>query len=224
MAKRMAIVLSQLQRATPAQHELEGGIVAELLMVHGLEVTVVTDLTVLGDDDTGILCLEGITGDMVMLSWIQSAEAHRHLAERGIHGRLGRTTFTRAVDSLDHTPSGNHSTRTIYHIDLRSVREVKDCCAEIERIRSEALVQVVDLGRIGAAPSRQTDATAPAAGESQTGTAARPEHTARPSTATPATVMPQNPAETTTSHEVDGVDGEDAALDRLMEQFDAWDV
>ena len=91
MAKRIAIVLSQSKHASQNHRDLEGAIVAELLMVHGLEVTLVPDLTSLSDDDTGLLCLEGIAGDMVMLSWLGGAEAHDALARRGIRGRWGRT-------------------------------------------------------------------------------------------------------------------------------------
>lgn len=220
MAKRIAIVLSQSKGAGPTQRELEGSIVAELLMVHGLEVTLVTDLTSLDDDDTGILCLEGITGDMVMLSWIQSADAHRSLAERGIYGRLGRSVFDggeRASAAMD--GEGNLSPRTIYHVDLRSVPAVKDCCAEIERIRNEASVQVVGLGAVGAVPPSVEKAKDPTAAEQPTSPS-----TTSSSTSSSSTSGQQAQASSKSSNESDEVDDDDPELDELMEQFDAWDI
>ena len=215
MAKRIAIVLSQLKGASPAQRDLEGSVVAELLMVHGLEVTLVADLTALDDDDTGVLCLEGITGDMVLLSWMSSDDAHQHLAARGIQGRLGRTATTQDIRATH--VEDNDSPRTIYHIDLRSIHEVKDCCTEIERIRDEASVQVIGLGLISPAeakPSEVQGSTGNDRGLNKSAPTPSPSDQVKSNTLKPAQAPP-TPAD---------IDDDDPELDALMEQFDAWDV
>lgn len=217
MAKRMAIVLSQSKGAGPVHRELEGTVVAELLMVHGLEVTLVPDLTTLGNEDTGLLCLEGITGDMVMLSWLDCVEAHGALAKLGIEGRSGRTEFSsesraESGDAIDRQP--NKASRTIYHIDLRSVNDLKACCVEIQRIRDEASVNVVDLGLgISVDPSRMApgDVAIPASKASDTVSSG------------PAPVPPAQANAPTLSSDAEPADDDDEALDRLMQQFDACD-
>ncbi len=213
MAKRIAIVLSQLNGASPAQRDLEGAMVAELLMVQGLEVTLVNDLMNFVDDDTNLLCLEGIAGDMVMMSWMPSADVHRHLDERGIQGRFGRTTLSSGGNASLAGPAGIGSARTIYHIDLRSVEEVNDCCAEIQRIRNEASVEVVGLGLIGTAAAKPPEARNASDG-SQT-----VEQPPKSSSAD----VPSSPVKPITTSETES-DDEDRALDELMDQFDAWDA
>ena len=126
MAKRIAIVLSQLKGASPAQRELEGSVVAELLMVHGLEVTLITDLTALDDEDTGVLCLEGIAGDIVIAQLDVRAVTHigTLLSGEFTAGSDVRRRVTHSHQRDARSIIGdNRSPRTIYHIDLRSVND-----------------------------------------------------------------------------------------------------
>ena len=70
MAKRLTVVISQGQSANPAKRKLEEDLVAGLLFQQGVEVTVIPNLYDLAPDGTGMLCLQGITGDMVVCSWL----------------------------------------------------------------------------------------------------------------------------------------------------------
>ena len=69
MTKRISVVLSQFPQANPANRALEEDLVVELLLEHNIEVTLVPHLASLQPGDTGTLCLEGIKGEMIVLSW-----------------------------------------------------------------------------------------------------------------------------------------------------------
>lgn len=201
MARRITVVLSQSARPNPTQRDLEGTLVAELLMVHGLEVTLVPDLSTLDDGDTGMLCLEGISTDMVMLSWMPPVDALSHLRERGIGGRAGRTSLGAEPALVE----GDAHPRTIFCIDLHRLTSVQACCDEIHRIREEATVTTYDLGisPIPTSPSRSADvestksAIEPPVGNTET--------------------VPH--AGEQDEHDAD----DDEELDRLMDELDAWD-
>ena len=70
MAHRMNVVVSQGQSRNPDKRNLEESIVAALLMENGFDVTVIPHLYDLQNDDTGILALQGITGNMIVLCWL----------------------------------------------------------------------------------------------------------------------------------------------------------
>jgi NAD-dependent dihydropyrimidine dehydrogenase PreA subunit len=91
MAKRLTVVISQGQSTNPAKRKLEEDLVAGLLFQQGVEVTVIPNLYDLAPDGTGMLCLQGITGDMVLCSWLFPRAAHWILERNGIHGQIGTT-------------------------------------------------------------------------------------------------------------------------------------
>ena len=174
MAKRITVVVSQGQSANPVKRNLEEQLVGELLLERGVEVTVIPHLYDLSPDGTGMLCLQGITGDMVVLSWLYPRAAHWILDRNGIKGRVGTTLLEAsdadeddeesdqaedAADEQDDKPrvgARDLPNRTIYCIDLRARDTAAPYTEEIRRILSEASVQTVDLmGWIGGAPKAE---------------------------------------------------------------------
>jgi NAD-dependent dihydropyrimidine dehydrogenase PreA subunit len=175
MANRLTIVISQGQSNNPAKRRLEEALVGTLLLEPGLEVTVIPNLYDLAPDGTGMLCLQGITGDMVVLSWLYARAAHWTLDRNGIRGRVGQVLLAGNADAEDEDEekdgkedgsaegeqdakprvleSRPASNRTIYCLDLRAKAEAEPYLAEIRRIRDEAAVQTVSLlGWIGGTP------------------------------------------------------------------------
>ncbi|MEQ9379616.1 MAG: ferredoxin family protein, partial [Pirellulales bacterium] len=164
MAKRVTVVLSQGQSANPAKRGLEEMLVAELLGTPGVEITVVPHLYDLKPDGSGMLCLQGITGDMIVLSWLYPRAAHWILARNQVQGAVG-TTLLRTADDEDfdededsdieavadeesQTVEANPSptpSRSIYCLDLRAYDDAKVYTDEIRRIVQEASVQTVSL-------------------------------------------------------------------------------
>ena len=208
MARRISVVLSQSQRPNPTQRDLEGTLVAELLMVHGIEVTLIPDLATLNEGDTGMLCLEGITGDIVLLSWYSSHEAIQHLHQREVLGRLGRTSFD---ESAVKEESASHP-RTVFAINMAELPSVQRCCEEIQRIREEVAVTTFDLG-ISIVGSENTTEPASQAKQNVTEPNKSQDVAGDPSA---------NQDEV--DHDEEESDPDDASLDRLIDQLDAWDT
>jgi NAD-dependent dihydropyrimidine dehydrogenase PreA subunit len=172
MPKRLTAVISQGQSANPAKRKLEEDLVAALLMERGIEVTVIPNLYDLAPDGTGMLCLQGIAGDMVLCGWLYPRAAHWILERNGIHGQIGSTLLkgesddeededddeTERKSSPDNNADGESngngkshvglrhaSNRTIYCLDLRALPTAEPYLEEIRRIQRESSVQTVSL-------------------------------------------------------------------------------
>lgn len=161
MAKKLTVVISQGQSANPVKRKLEEDLVAALLFERGVEVTVIPHLYDLAPDGTGMLCLQSIAGDMVVLSWLYPRAAHWTLDRNGIRGRAGTVLLQSDVEEGDEeeeeaaddkprvAASLPASNRTIYCLDLRARNEVEPFVAEIRRIIAEASVQTVGIDLLG---------------------------------------------------------------------------
>src|SRR5690606_7163381 len=159
MARRLTVVVSQGQSANPAKRQLEEDIVAALLFEKGIEVTVVPHLYDLKPDGTGMLALQNIGGDMVVLSWLYPRAAFWTLHRFGIKGRFGTTLIEPETDDEDdedaHQDDAEQQAppstardvpnRFIYCLDLRWHTQVKTYVDEIQRIAAEASVPTVQL-------------------------------------------------------------------------------
>ena len=70
MAKRLSVVVSQSPSKNPAKRKLEEDIVAGLLFENGIDVTIVPNLYDIKPDSTGMLALQQIKGNVVVISWM----------------------------------------------------------------------------------------------------------------------------------------------------------
>ena len=159
MAKRISVVISQSPSKNPAKRKLEEDIVAQLLGQRGIEVTVVPHLYDLKADGTGILCLQGIPGDMVVLGWLYPRAARWILSRNGIRGHEGQSLLVEETDEDDEELEQEEQTdetlrviqqmeipkRNIYCIDLRIRDGAEAFVEEIQRIAKESSAQVVSL-------------------------------------------------------------------------------
>src|SRR5258706_3347426 len=91
MAKRIAVVVSQGQSASPAKRQLEEDIISALLFEQGLDLGIIPHLYDLKPDGTGMLALNGIMGNMIVLSWLYERGARWTLDRFGIRGKEGLT-------------------------------------------------------------------------------------------------------------------------------------
>ncbi|MBI3468622.1 MAG: ferredoxin family protein, partial [Planctomycetes bacterium] len=162
MAKRLTVVISQGQSANPAKRDLEESLVAALLMERGVEVTVIPHLYDLAPDGTGMLCLQGIAGDMVVLSWLYPRAARWIMDRNQVRGHEGTTLLVAEADeddeeNEDDAPADGAATgngedlrgtvpsRKVYCIDLRVKDRPEPYLEEIRRIVAEMNVQTVPL-------------------------------------------------------------------------------
>jgi len=166
MARKLTVVVSQGQSANPAKRKLEEEIVAGLLFERGVEVTVVPHLYDLTPDGTGMLCLQGITGDMVVVSWLFERAAFWTLDRNGIRGREGKVELVNEEEDEDGDEAGEQAAndkprviasrelpnRTIWCLDLKARPTAAPFLEEIQRIKRLAEAKPVSiLGWIGGA-------------------------------------------------------------------------
>src|SRR5437588_4014500 len=101
---RLTVVLSQAQGKNPTRRALEESIVAALILEPGLDVSVIPYLYDLGPDHTGRLFLEGVRGDMVVLSWLYPRAAFWLLDRDGIKGHFGESQLKPPAEDEDEEP------------------------------------------------------------------------------------------------------------------------
>jgi len=165
MPKRVTVVISQSQSKNPAKRKLEEDLVAALLAERGVEVTVVPHLYDLAPDGTGMLCLQGIGGDMIVCAWLFPRAARWTLDRNGIRGREGASLLPAlgegddgdddddVEDELNEEEQGKQRVidtrelpaRKIYCLDLRAHEKAEPYLEEIRRIAQESTTQTVDL-------------------------------------------------------------------------------
>jgi len=173
MAKRVTVVVSQSQSKNPKKRQIEEEIVASLLGQRGIEVTVVPHLYDLAPDGTGMLCLQGITGDVIVCSWLYPRAAFWVLDRNDVRGQFGETQLRLYGESEDEddqdeedtaaeeekqrvTDSRHLPARKIYCMDLRAYDTAAPYLEEIRRIAKEASMQTVELmGWISGSPTAE---------------------------------------------------------------------
>lgn len=160
MPKRLTVVVSQGQSNNPAKRKLEEDIVAALLFEPGIEVTIVPHLYDLKPDGPGIMGLQAITTDFVVLSWLYERAARWTLDRNNIHGKRGTTLLVHESDEDDDDlldepeeesklrviDSRSMPNRMIYCIDLRVSNNLQEYVDEVKRIQREVSTSVVELG------------------------------------------------------------------------------
>lgn len=163
MSHRLTVVVSQSRSQNPKKRALEEEIVAGLLGERGIDVTVIPHLYDLKADGSGMLCLSGITGDVVVCSWLFPRAARWILDRNQIRGQEGITLLKsqgesdeeedndeeledsleddkeRVIDRLEFPP------RKVYALDLRAYDSATIYLDEIRRIASELSTPTLEL-------------------------------------------------------------------------------
>lgn len=169
MAKRLTVVVSQGQSSHPDKRRLEEDLVTQLIQEPGIDVLVIPHLYDLKGDGTGMLALQGVGGDMVVLSWLYERAARWTLDRQGIRGLPGQTTLAERDEGgdeegdEDEDPSADESAaapgdekqrvadqrtvpqRRIYCLELKVAATAAPVVAEIRRIAAESRQQLVSL-------------------------------------------------------------------------------
>ncbi len=164
MAHRLTVVVSQSRSLNPKKRGLEEEIVGGLLGVRGIDVTVVPNLYDLKADGTGMLCLSGISGDLVVCSWLFPRAARWVLDRNQIRGQEGVSLLKSLgeSDEDDETPDGKEigdepedkervidrldlPSRKVYCLDLRAYNSSDVFLDEVRRIAGELSTSTVEL-------------------------------------------------------------------------------
>ncbi len=163
MAKRTSVVISQSPSQNPVRRTMEEEIVTGLLMEPGIELTIIPSLYDLTPSSTGMLALQGINGNMIVVTWLFSRAAHWILDRHQIRGHVGTTLLVGATDDEENDDEDEEEAaaaeskprvvdtrplpdRKIYCLDLRITNRAADFITEVKRIHQENNIQVVSLG------------------------------------------------------------------------------
>lgn len=162
MAKRIAVVVSQGQSQHPAKRQLEEDVVAALLLEPGIDVAVIPHLYDLKPHGTGMLALQGIKGNLILLSWLFDRAARWILDRNDIRGQEGLTLIApeeEGAEDESEEPDEAESDdkdrvidhrvvpqRKIYCLDLRVHNTAQLYIDEIKRITDENNAEVVQIG------------------------------------------------------------------------------
>ena len=79
MAVRLPVILAQSSSRSAKQTQAEEDWIAHLLFEARLDATLIADLPTIALESTDQLCLEGIKGDFVLLSWLDPQVCSQHL-------------------------------------------------------------------------------------------------------------------------------------------------
>ncbi len=163
MARKLTVVISQHQGKDPRKRQLEEDLAARLIIEPGIDVSLVPHLYDMQTDHTGLLFLRGISGHVVVLSWLYPRGSRWILDRQGVRGHEGPTLLVEESDEEDVDPEENEHpdaigsvevpNRKLYCIDLRVRTKAEDFVREIKRIASENAEPVVSLTSwIGGSP------------------------------------------------------------------------
>ncbi|MGC1273195.1 MAG: ferredoxin family protein [Planctomycetaceae bacterium] len=166
---KLTVVISQSQGKNPAKRRLEEEIAAALLFDPEVEISLVPHLYDMQADHSGLLFLRGISGPLVVLSWLYPRGMRWILDRQGVKGHEG-TSLLRAEgedesDEVDETsdeenpesigPQGRMPNRRLWCLDLRAYDDSQVYLDEIKRIAAEQSVATVGLSlSLGGHPQR----------------------------------------------------------------------
>lgn len=163
---KVTVVISQAPGKHPAKRSLEESIAATLLLEPNVDLSIVPNLYDLGPDHTGRLFLDGVRGDMVVLSWLYPRAAFWLLDRDGIKGHFGETKLKPPVDEDEDEPSeqeperekgigagGSIPDRHIYTLDFRDFNSAKPYVEEVRRIIAECLQRRAENEKAKPAPT-----------------------------------------------------------------------
>ncbi|MCA9230652.1 MAG: ferredoxin family protein [Planctomycetales bacterium] len=163
MPHRLTVVISQSRSQNPKKRQLEEQVVAGLLGERGIDVTVVPHLYDLKPDGSGMLCLSGISGDLVVCSWLYPRAARWILDRNQIRGQEGKTLLKSLGETDDDDEADEEAiddlaedkprvadqrelpARRIYCLDLRAYDDASAFREEIVRIATELATPTIEL-------------------------------------------------------------------------------
>ncbi len=168
---RLSVVISQSPSKNPKKKKLEEDIVMGLMLQSGIDVTVVPNLYDIKPDSTGMLAMQKLGGNLVVVSWLYERAAHWVLDRNQIHGHIGKVLLQNEDDDEDDDEESDADksedddkdrvidqrelpNRRIYCLDLKASTKPNDFVDEIQRIHRENSVKVVGLGGGSPAPAK----------------------------------------------------------------------
>ena len=155
--KKLTVVISQHQGKNPVKRQLEEELAMAFMLDPEIEVSIVPNLYDLSHDHSGLLFLQGIQGDVVVLSWLFPRATQWILDRTGVKGKAGTVFLVGEEDEEDEDQDEAEQKnsdaigtldvpdRLIYSIDLRASTDAQEFLDEIRRIVDVTSTETVDL-------------------------------------------------------------------------------
>ncbi|MBS0206295.1 MAG: ferredoxin family protein [Planctomycetes bacterium] len=164
--RKLTVVISQAPGKNPVKRRLEEEIATRLMLSGAAEVSVVPHLYDLTADNTGMLWLKSLRGNLVVLGWLYPRAIRWVLDRSGVKGKEGQSRLNvvedENADDEDRPPeepaesrgigSIDVPNRLIYAIDLRNDGNPDTYIQEIERLSEVTSAPLVQLGSLGGLP------------------------------------------------------------------------
>ncbi|GIW93596.1 MAG: hypothetical protein KatS3mg110_1637 [Pirellulaceae bacterium] len=221
MAQRLTVVLSQTPHAGSKQRAFEEELVPQLLMESHLDLTVIPHLEQLQSSDTGLLCLQGISGPMVLISWLPPAKAHAELERCGVEGRRARHELD--TEQATHPTSG----RPVYFVDLNACTDIEKVVHLVRHLRDDLQVKTVSVDSLLGSLRGNNMSPQPVPVEPPRAgiTSAVEPHALRHAGGKqppPAAPPPTQPIDPSINSEPPASDPDDSNLDALLDELDRF--
>ena len=158
MAPRLAVVVSQAPMRDARIADIEESIVAELIMVGGLDAALVGPLERILPDSTDLLCLSGFTQDLALVSWMPSDQAAKFWTELQLSGTL----VPMSLDGSVAIPNSQKNGRRVFYIQLTSQSVPAQVCKQLKARLDLLRVQPVSLQLNLKSPMKSSPSVKPA--------------------------------------------------------------
>lgn len=224
MAPRLAVVVSQAPMRDARTADIEESIVAELIMVGGLDATLVGPLERIQSDSTDRLCLEGFTQDLALLSWMSVDEAAKCWSVLGLAGTVVPLSLDGTAVTGDVAMRGPATGRRVFYIQLTSASEPRQVCKQLRSRLDLMRVQPVAIQLSLSAPTKNTAAVKPSQAASPVQPVVRDGNSNGPKTSKVDSHAVVQPSSQGHSDSRGSTDEDWKSLDSLVDQLDALDL
>jgi hypothetical protein len=153
MPERITVVVSHAAKANATQRDFEEKVIADLLTQDSVDLTLIEGISSLAQETTGLLCLEGIRGSMVIVTDMAAAAAHDHLRGQKVLGRMGTFEEGQVVveESAPHEALSpgiyDAMRRTIFYLDIHTFADIHEVGRAITTIQQYLADTGTTVGR-----------------------------------------------------------------------------
>ena len=229
MAARLTVIVCQAGAGNSSTSDIEETLVAELMMTPGLDATMIGPLDRVDSDDTDYLCISSFNHSLAVVTWMESGEVQQEWNRLRLKGKV--VDFATLNDQGVGHPSSAGNERQVFHLRLDPASSTKQVIQELQGLLESRNVKTVSLSLESTSQDSQRSLKKPLPYSDQ----AEPERKQAVPLRTESIDSAGDKADRkstdldVSAHNalVDSIpdeDSEEAALDQLVDDFDALDL
>lgn len=220
MAVRLSVLVLRPPGGGSTWHAHSDDLLGHLLGRPGFDVTLLERLPVAGEDTTETLALESIGGHVACLAWQDATEVVADLdragrpMDRRLHASDPNCDDAPAAGSGLLPPQDATRRGRMYFFDMRHQGRAEAVLGALQSLLQTLQVSTFQIGT-PSKPSATARAVAPT--QRSVSAIAAPDHSTRP------TSSPSRPSRSSQTEAGGGASSQSDALDRLVDELDAFD-